>query len=44
MGVDNKAGGGPFDGADEECFSEFMASVGLILESWWRMSRKERAA
>jgi putative ABC transport system ATP-binding protein len=40
----NKAGGGPFDIADEGRFREFMASMGLILESWWRMSQNERAA
>jgi putative methionine-R-sulfoxide reductase with GAF domain len=40
----NKAGGEPFDSADEEGFREFMASMGLILESWWRMTRNERAA
>ena len=40
----NKAGGEPFDSADEERFWNFMASMGLILESWWRMSRNERSA
>ena len=40
----NKAGGDPFDSADEERFQKFMASMGLILESWWRMSRNERSA
>lgn len=34
----NKGGGEPFDAADEERFGEFMASMGFILESWWRMS------
>jgi putative ABC transport system ATP-binding protein len=40
----NKAGGEPFDSADEDRFGEFMASMGLILESWWRMSRDSPAA
>jgi putative ABC transport system ATP-binding protein len=40
----NKAGGEPFDSADEERFGEFMASMGLILESWWRMSRDSPTA
>jgi adenylate cyclase len=35
----NKAGGAPFDAEDERRFVEFMASLGVILESWWRMSR-----
>jgi putative ABC transport system ATP-binding protein len=40
----NKGGGEPFDAADEERFGDFMASMGVILESWWRMSRTERSA
>ena len=40
----NKSGGGPFHADDEERFREFMASVGVILESWWRMSRAAPAA
>jgi energy-coupling factor transporter ATP-binding protein EcfA2 len=37
----NKAGGAPFDAADERRFAEFMASLGVILESWWRMSHEK---
>ena len=35
----NKAGGVPFDAADERRFHELATSLGVILESWWRMSR-----
>jgi putative methionine-R-sulfoxide reductase with GAF domain len=35
----NKTGGAPFDADDEQRFEELMASVGVILESWWRLSR-----
>jgi putative ABC transport system ATP-binding protein len=38
----NKRGDLPFDAADEERFQEFMASVGVILESWWRMAQAKR--
>ena len=30
-----------FDAADERRLGEFAASIGVILESWWRMSRSE---
>lgn len=35
----NKSGGAPFSDADEQRLSEFAASIGVILESWWRLSR-----
>jgi adenylate cyclase len=31
-----------FDAADEHRLGDFAASIGVILESWWRMSRTER--
>ena len=34
----NRRDGAPFDGADEQRFRDFMDSVSVILESWWRMS------
>jgi putative ABC transport system ATP-binding protein len=40
----NKAGGVPFDADDERRMKEFAASVGVILESWWRMSQISAAA
>ncbi len=36
----NKAGGVPFDAGDEHRLHEFAASMGVILESWWRMSQR----
>ena len=39
----NKRDGLLFDADDEERFQDFMASVGVILESWWRMARATRA-
>ena len=36
----NKAGGGSFDRHDEERFRDLASSVGVVLESWWRMSRR----
>jgi putative ABC transport system ATP-binding protein len=38
----NKAGGIPFDTGDERRFHELATSLGVILESWWRMSRTMR--
>jgi putative ABC transport system ATP-binding protein len=40
----NKRGGAAFDATDETRFRELAASMGVILESWWRMSRGRRAA
>ena len=38
----NKAGGGAFSDADEHRLAEFAASIGLILESWWRLSQRRQ--
>jgi putative ABC transport system ATP-binding protein len=35
----NKRGGAPFDGADEERFVRFTRSIGVVLESWFQMTR-----
>ncbi len=35
----NKRGGGSFGESDERRFREFLASMTIILESWWRMSQ-----
>ena len=35
----NKASGVPFDTKDEQRFHELATSLGVILETWWRMSR-----
>ena len=35
----NKIGGSAFDAGDERRFREFAASIGVVLESWWRMHR-----
>jgi len=40
----NRLDGAPFDARDEERFRDFMGSVGVILESWWRMSEKSGAS
>jgi len=32
----NKAGGAPFDATDEKRLREFAASLGVVLETWWR--------
>jgi putative ABC transport system ATP-binding protein len=39
----NKRGADCFDADDEQRFEEFMGSVGVILESWWRMSKSAPA-
>jgi energy-coupling factor transporter ATP-binding protein EcfA2 len=36
----NRLDGAPFDTRDEQRFRDFMGSVGVILESWWRMSER----
>jgi adenylate cyclase len=36
----NKAGGLPFDATDEERLRQFSISIGVILESWWRLSHR----
>ncbi len=38
----NKAGGTPFDADDEQRLAEFAAPIGVILESWSRLSRRLR--
>jgi adenylate cyclase len=35
----NKRGDQPFDTSDELRFREFISSMGIILESWWKMSK-----
>jgi putative ABC transport system ATP-binding protein len=40
----NKRGGAPFGAADERRFAEFATSLGVVLESWWRMARSHRVA
>jgi adenylate cyclase len=40
----NKSGERPFDAADERRMGEFAASLGVVLESWWRMGRAGRGA
>ena len=39
----NRRDGRPFDAADEDRFNVFARSVGVILESWWRMAEPRRA-
>jgi adenylate cyclase len=39
----NRRDGQPFDAQDEARFRDFMRSLGVILESWWRMSQSRRA-
>ena len=40
----NKQNGTPFDAGDEQRFGDFIAPMGLILESWWRMAQIRDAA
>jgi adenylate cyclase len=35
----NKREAAAFDATDERRLSEFASSIGVVLESWWRMSR-----
>jgi putative ABC transport system ATP-binding protein len=35
----NRHDGRPFDAADERRFREFLQPIGLMLETWWRMTR-----
>jgi len=39
----NKRGGEPFDGGDVERFRNFMDSICVLLESWWRMTSGPRS-
>lgn len=43
MQLINKAGDMPFSEADEHRLSEFAASIGVILETWWRLNQLRRA-
>lgn len=38
----NRLDGQPFDDADEAQFRAFMASIAVILETWWKMGAKRR--
>jgi putative ABC transport system ATP-binding protein len=40
----NRMDAKPFDDGDEARFGEFVASLGVILETWWQMNRAEDAA
>jgi putative ABC transport system ATP-binding protein len=40
----NKRDGGAFEAADLRRFREWMASLGVLLESWWRMSGRAGAS
>jgi ABC-type methionine transport system ATPase subunit len=40
--VINRQGGDRFESADERRLGEFASAIGVILESWWQMSRAER--
>ena len=41
----NKRDAASFDAADERRLCEFASSIGVVLESWWRMSKgRSRAA
>ena len=35
----NKNGGDPFDVTDEQHLQDFASSIGVVLESWWRMTK-----
>ena len=40
----NKAGDSPFDGQDEQRFSEFASSMAVILETWQQLQRLRAGA
>ena len=40
----NRRAADRFDEADEQRLSEFGDSIGVLLEAWWQMSQRERAA
>jgi adenylate cyclase len=40
----NKRDGGAFGRIDEQRFAEFADSLGVVLESWWQMSRTRGVA
>jgi putative ABC transport system ATP-binding protein len=39
----NRVDGQPFDASDEERFARFTGPLGVVLESWWRMTQGRRA-
>lgn len=39
----NKEGDMPFDAVDEKRFAEFTEALGIILESWWRLTQANAA-
>jgi putative ABC transport system ATP-binding protein len=39
----NKRGRDRFDSDDQKRFEDFMASLGVLLESWWRMTEQRRS-
>jgi putative ABC transport system ATP-binding protein len=39
----NRCDGKPFDEGDEARFADFAGSMGVILETWWRMQRRGTA-
>lgn len=40
----NRCDGKPFDDGDEARFRDFASSIGVILETWWRMQQRRGAA
>jgi adenylate cyclase len=38
----NRGDGKPFDAEDERRFTEFLQPIGVMLETWWRMTRMHR--
>jgi putative ABC transport system ATP-binding protein len=40
----NRRDGAPFDAADERRFTELLQPIGVMLETWWRMTRLRRLA
>ena len=39
----NRVDGEPFDELDQRHFREFARAIGVVLESWWQMSRRPEA-
>ncbi|MGH7805066.1 MAG: GAF domain-containing protein, partial [Candidatus Binatia bacterium] len=37
----NKRGGGAFTPGDEQRLREFGNSIGVVLESWWKMASRD---
>jgi adenylate cyclase len=40
----NRVDGQAFDASDEERFARFTGPLGVVLESWWRMTQGRRAS